>query len=168
MIIRALDAFSAGRREALGVHGNRGASGIDGNVATACGLADPGVECVALVGDLALYHDMNGLLATRDRPLKLLVINNGGGGIFDTMDYGEHPDFDRLWLTPTGLDPARVAALYDLPFHRIAAADAATGLGPALAGEGPLLVEAVVDRPASTRAHRALWARAAALTGDIR
>ncbi|MGB5250211.1 MAG: 2-succinyl-5-enolpyruvyl-6-hydroxy-3-cyclohexene-1-carboxylic-acid synthase [Gammaproteobacteria bacterium] len=162
--IRAVDAFARGRQSGLDVYGNRGASGIDGNVSTALGIAtDESTASAALIGDLTLYHDMNGLLAARDRDITLIVVNNGGGGIFDLLPQRQMPDFERLWLTPTALDLAKVAALYDLR-HAVAEPGPAfqQQLALACASPGPDLIELRIDRPDSSRRFRALWAAASA------
>ncbi|MGB5622921.1 MAG: 2-succinyl-5-enolpyruvyl-6-hydroxy-3-cyclohexene-1-carboxylic-acid synthase [Gammaproteobacteria bacterium] len=162
MAIRAFDTFARGRSSALMAFGNRGASGIDGNVSTALGIAaSASGPTTALIGDLTLYHDMNGLLAARDRDITFVVIDNGGGGIFDLLPQRRLPDFGRMWLTPTGLELSRVAALYGLR-HR------ACGSGPELhrhlaeacAASGPDLIEVRIDRAHSTDRFQTLWAAA--------
>jgi 2-succinyl-5-enolpyruvyl-6-hydroxy-3-cyclohexene-1-carboxylate synthase len=166
--IRAVDLFARGHDEPLSIHGNRGLSGIDGNVSTALGLGyASGRRPVALLGDLTLYHDMNGLLATRDCPADIVLLDNGGGGIFGLLPQSGQPAFERLWLTPTDLDPARIAALYGLDYQRLATGD---GLAAALA-EGPAdesssrLFHIPIDRAVSTRRFTDLW-RAAGATED--
>jgi len=163
MPIRAMDAFARGRPDALVAFGNRGASGIDGCVSTVAGLA----SCrptVGLIGDLTLYHDMNGLLASRATPGKLVVINNGGGGIFGLLPYRDHPDFERLWLTPTNLHCGKIAALYGL-VHRVT--HPGEELEAALAQPGDCgatwLIEVPVDAEVSWERHRALWKAASDL-----
>jgi len=162
MAIRAFDMFASGRSSSLTVFGNRGASGIDGNVSTALGIAAAASgPTTALIGDLTLYHDMNGLLAARDRDITFVVINNSGGGIFDLLPQRGLPDFERLWLTPTGLDLSRVAALYGLR-HRTSGsgAELKQHLAEACAATGPDLVEVRIDRGHSTDRFQALWAAA--------
>ena len=164
MAIRAVDAFARGRRSRLNPYGNRGASGIDGNVSTALGIAlDESTATAALIGDLTLYHDMNGLLAARGRDITLIVINNGGGGIFDLLPQGQLPDFESLWLTPTALDLSQIAALYDLR-HQISEPGPTfqQQLQQACATPGPDLLELRIDRHESTRRFRSLWAAAGA------
>jgi 2-succinyl-5-enolpyruvyl-6-hydroxy-3-cyclohexene-1-carboxylate synthase len=164
MAIRALDAFARGRRSSLYAWGNRGASGIDGNVSTALGIAsDATTATAALIGDLTLYHDMNGLLAARGRDITLIVINNGGGGIFDLLPQAQLPDFERLWLTPTGLELSRIAALYDLR-HQVSEPGPTfrQQLQQACSARGPDLLELRIDRHHSTRCFRSLWAAASA------
>ena len=75
-----------------------------------------------ILGDLCLFHDLGGLLALReaDSPVRIVVIDNGGGAIFHFLPQAEALDaeeFEALLGTPTGLDPARVAALFGIE-HR--------------------------------------------------
>jgi 2-succinyl-5-enolpyruvyl-6-hydroxy-3-cyclohexene-1-carboxylate synthase len=113
----------------LPAYGNRGASGIDGIASTALGVAwGSGRRVVALLGDLALLHDMNGLLRASGSggvgsprlKVDFVVVNNDGGGIFHLLPVRDHePHFTPFVATPHGLEPARVAALHGLPFRRI-------------------------------------------------
>ena len=86
MPVRYIDAFDRPDTRPIALYGNRGASGIDGNVSTALGLAAAtGRPVVAFLGDITFYHDMNGLLAARQHGLTditFVVTNNDGGGIF--------------------------------------------------------------------------------------
>jgi 2-succinyl-5-enolpyruvyl-6-hydroxy-3-cyclohexene-1-carboxylate synthase len=123
MPIRDLDSFGLACGRPIEAKGNRGASGIDGIVSTALGLAvGAGRPVVAVLGDLALLHDMNGLLAVRGSGAKLtlVVVQNDGGGIFHFLPIRDHePEFTPLFATPHGRDVARVAALHDLPHRRV-------------------------------------------------
>ncbi|WP_109474025.1 2-succinyl-5-enolpyruvyl-6-hydroxy-3-cyclohexene-1-carboxylic-acid synthase [Ornithinimicrobium cavernae] len=138
----------AGHR--LLVTGNRGLAGIDGTLATAVGIAlthgatvaqtratdasaatAPGRgRTVGLVGDLTFLHDLNGLLIgpLEPRPdLTLVVVNDDGGGIFGTLEYGEPEradDFERVFGTPTGADLQALATAYSVPFERVRTAAA--------------------------------------------
>lgn len=158
MAIRDLDSFSGSGTKLLQIMGNRGASGIDGNVSTALGLAGGGARpVVALLGDLAFYHDMNGLLAARGMDVVFVVINNGGGGIFEYLPQVQLEDFERAWLTPLGLDFAHAARMYGLGYKKISRAeDFQAALAPALAG-GAHLIEVMVERDLSVARHRAYW-----------
>jgi len=159
MVIRDVDSFLGGGDRALRILGNRGASGIDGNVSTVLGIAAAGGgPVVGLVGDLALYHDMNGLLAARDLDATLVVFNNGGGAIFGYLPQRNLPDFERYWLTPTGLDIAQVARLYGLAYHRAGDAEAfEAALERSLGGPGVDIIEVVIDREESVARHQAYW-----------
>jgi 2-succinyl-5-enolpyruvyl-6-hydroxy-3-cyclohexene-1-carboxylate synthase len=107
---------------------NRGASGIDGTISTAAGAAAgaSGDKTVVLLGDLALYHDMNGLWAIgrHGLPVLVVVLDNGGGAIFNRLSpVGFKDVFEELFATPVGLDHGAVAALYGLEFERIDVVD---------------------------------------------
>lgn len=83
------------------VFANRGASGIDGFVSTALGVASVVPATVALAGDLSLLHDSNGFLGDGDIDLTLVVIDNAGGGLFDSLPQAQHAaEFERLFITP--------------------------------------------------------------------
>ena len=104
MPVRDLNMFARPRNEKLSVLSNRGASGIDGNVATAVGFAR-GLDqpTTLLIGDLALLHDLNSLalVASAPQPLILVVINNDGGGIFHFLPIAEKTDlFEPAFGTP--------------------------------------------------------------------
>lgn len=122
--IRHVDEFGFARRSCFSVFGSRGASGIDGNISTALGIAaaDLAAPCVALVGDVTLYHDMNGLLAVRRFGLNnatIIVLNNNGGGIFHRLPVARlEPPFTQLFLTPHDLNFEHAAALYNLNYVR--------------------------------------------------
>lgn len=68
------------------VFANRGANGIDGVTSTALGMAVH-KKITLLIGDLAFYHDMNGLLMSKlnDIQLNIVLLNNDGGGIFSYL-----------------------------------------------------------------------------------
>lgn len=115
--VREVDAHM--RREGP-VFANRGASGIDGFVSTALGVAASRPRTLAIAGDLSLLHDSNGFLCDATLDLTLVVIDNQGGGLFDSLPQASHaPDYERLFVTP----PHR--NLEDLArFHRLRYAEA--------------------------------------------
>ena len=74
-----------------------------------------------LLGDLALLHDLSGLLAARRLgiPLLVVVVNNDGGGIFQFLPVAEATEhFEELFATPHGLDFSHVAGLCGATFQR--------------------------------------------------
>ena len=161
MVIRDCDSFLPGGDPPLALLANRGASGIDGNVSTILGLAagsEPTV--VGLLGDLALYHDMNGLLAAREVNAKLVVFRNGGGAIFGYLPQAGLEGFERYWLTDPELDYAAVARLYGLPYRRVETPAAfETAFAAALQQPDSSLIEVIIDRADSLARHRAFWSR---------
>jgi 2-succinyl-5-enolpyruvyl-6-hydroxy-3-cyclohexene-1-carboxylate synthase len=161
MPVRDLESFLPAIDRPLRFLANRGANGIDGLVSSGFGAAAaaPGRTFV-LTGDIGLYHDMNGLLAFRRLGIEatIVVMNNRGGGIFDFLPIAEHRDgYEELFGTPTGLDLEKVAALYELPFVRIASRG---DLERALAEPG--LVEVPLDRPRNVELHRKVFEQVAA------
>jgi 2-succinyl-5-enolpyruvyl-6-hydroxy-3-cyclohexene-1-carboxylate synthase len=158
MPIRDVETFFPTRPDPPRVLSNRGANGIDGTVSTAFGVAaasdDP---VVLLIGDVALQHDIGGLIAARRLGLRIAVVllDNGGGGIFDFLPVSrEGDDFERHVATPHGLDFAHAAALYGLSYHPAATADE---LHEALAADGSALVHVRTDRAANVALHRRVW-----------
>ena len=109
---------------------------------------------------------MNGLLAYGQPGVEatLVVLNNGGGGIFDFLPVARHREgYEELFGTPTGLELEKVAALYGLPFTRVASHPE---LDAAL--ERPGMVEVVLDRPRNVELHRQVFERVAEAVAQTR
>ncbi len=167
--VRDLDAFVFDTG-AVTVVGNRGASGIDGTVSTALGLAAAvPVRTVALyTGDLALLHDLSGLAAAARLGLHLTVVcvDNGGGGIFSLLPVADRidpDDFDALFRTPPGTDFEGLDGFAGIRVRRAASAEAlAAAVGEAAADRTPGvdLVVVPVDDAADVTQRRALTAAA--------
>ncbi|HTR74224.1 MAG TPA: 2-succinyl-5-enolpyruvyl-6-hydroxy-3-cyclohexene-1-carboxylic-acid synthase [Solirubrobacterales bacterium] len=147
---------------------NRGANGIDGLISSGIGAADAtGRPTTIVTGELGLLHDIGGLAALRDviTPVRIVVIDNGGGGIFHFLpQHGALADdeFEALFGTPRGISIERAAALFDLPYtHLESLADL-----PAALAAGTGLIEVLTDRHANVAAHRRVTERVlAALNG---
>lgn len=163
MPIRDLDSFmpAAGTT----VIANRGASGIDGFVSTALGVAAarPG-PVVALAGDLSLLHDANGFLVDRRPDCVFVVVNNDGGGIFSLLPPAAFPgQFERLFLTPHGRSLERLAAFHDLSYRRISrAGELGDAVAAGVAEGGIWLVEVPSDHEENVAVHGRLDAVARA------
>jgi 2-succinyl-5-enolpyruvyl-6-hydroxy-3-cyclohexene-1-carboxylate synthase len=172
MPVRDLDRFLV-PRDGLRVVANRGASGIDGTVSTVLGVAlgHDGGPTVALVGDLALLHDSNGLLLAPDAPAvdaTFVVVDNDGGGIFSFLPQAGFPgSFERVFGTPHGRDLADLARFHRLGYTRVgAAADLPGAVTDAVVAGGVHLVHVRTDRAENAALHRRLAAAAhAALDG---
>ena len=120
--IRQVDMLSTTRNAPLRVAANRGASGIDGQIATACGWAMGHRQpTTILLGDLSAIHDLNSLLLFRESPvpMTLVILNNDGGGIFSMLPISKQKDvFERFFGTPHGCEFSKVAAMFDLPYFQ--------------------------------------------------
>jgi 2-succinyl-5-enolpyruvyl-6-hydroxy-3-cyclohexene-1-carboxylate synthase len=163
MPVRDLEAFMRPGPEGVRFASNRGANGIDGLVSTSAGLAaGGGSRTWAVLGDLALFHDLGGLAAARDLPdLRFIVIDNSGGGIFHFLPQAEampEDEFEALLGTPAGLDPAGAAQLFGLS---LATPATPAELGDALAGDARMLVVRT-SRRRNLELHRRLSEVAAA------
>ena len=162
MPIRDVETFFPAREPAPRVLANRGANGIDGTVSTAFGVAAaaPG-PVVLLIGDVALLHDIGGLLAARrlGLPLVIVLLDNDGGGIFHFLPVaGEGAAFEEHVATPHGIDFSHAAALYGLAHERVAAPEPfRAALAVALASSTPTLIHVRTDREENVALHRAVW-----------
>lgn len=137
---------------------NRGASGIDGIVSTALGASSTAQRSVALVGDLSLLHDSNGLLASEGHDLVFVVVNNGGGGLFDLLPQAAHaPRFDELFIARQHRDLARLAAFHGIPHVEADTTEVLESeVAVRLNAGGVHLVEVKLDRAADVAARREL------------
>ncbi len=99
-------------------HSNRGVSGIDGCLSTAAGAAlDAKEETVLITGDIAFFYDQNGLWHNHlSDKLKIILINNGGGGIFRFIEGPDSTDNLDLFETPHNLTARHVAAMHGIPY----------------------------------------------------
>ena len=140
---------------------NRGANGIDGTVSTAFGVAAAGGPVVLLTGDVALLHDLGGLLAARrlGLPLVIVLLDNDGGGIFHFLPVAtQGAAFEEHVATPHGTDFAHAAALFGFDHVRVAApAPFRDALDAALASGRATLIHVRTDREANVAIHRAVW-----------
>jgi 2-succinyl-5-enolpyruvyl-6-hydroxy-3-cyclohexene-1-carboxylate synthase len=176
MPVRDLDAFAGGDNRAIRVMCNRGANGIDGVVSTALGAAAAsrsvdGPPLILVIGDLAFYHDMNGLLAARLNRLDatIVVLNNDGGGIFSFLPQANHPEhFEKLFGTPHGLDFEPAASLYGGTYQL--ARDSASlrrCVTEAISRGGLQIVELRTRRDRNVTLHREAWEAVASALDTI-
>ena len=158
MPIRDQEAFlGAGDTDVLFLS-NRGTNGIDGLISSGIGAAHAsGRPTTIITGDLGLLHDIGGLAALRDvsTPVRIVVIDNDGGGIFHFLPQQKalgDEEFEALLGTPRGVDAEKAAALFDLPHRRL---ESLADLPDALAA-GTGLIEVKVDRQTNVETHRRL------------
>ncbi len=165
MPIRDADFLAIPQPNGWHTAANRGASGIDGLVATAVGHAYATREpVIAVVGDVSALHDIGSmqLAALVETPLVMVVLNNDGGGIFRYLPIAKHSDvFEACFTTPHGLRFDALARGFglatDAPKSRAALEKS---MARALKRGGATVIEVVVSREAS-EACRARVAQAA-------
>jgi len=162
MPVRDVETFFPAREVPPRVLANRGANGIDGTVSTAYGAAAVARgPVVLLVGDVALAHDVGGLLAGRRLgvPLTIVLLDNDGGGIFHFLAVaGEGAAFEEHVATPHGLDFAHAAALYGCEHVRVAAPEPfRAALDDALRAPRTTLIHVRTDREENVAVHRRVW-----------
>lgn len=165
--VRDLDAYCPASPRSLGVLHQRGASGIDGLVSGAAGARSVASQPVGLLlGDVSLAHDLGalGLLSANASrgPLVAVVVQNGGGRIFDHLPIasisGLDEVYERCFATPPRVDFAHAAAAFGVTFARAgtrAALDEA--LAAAWSRPGPTLIEAVAPAREGAKRLARLW-----------
>ncbi|MGH9272500.1 MAG: 2-succinyl-5-enolpyruvyl-6-hydroxy-3-cyclohexene-1-carboxylic-acid synthase [Ilumatobacteraceae bacterium] len=161
MPVRDLEWFGG---PAARAQANRGANGIDGVLSTALGVSLRGATTVALVGDLAFLHDGGALtaLAGRGTDLRIVVVDNDGGGIFSFLPQaGVLADdrFEQLFGTPHGADLVALAHAHHLDAVTVTEPDELAGR---LVQPGPTVTRVPTDRRANVRLHDELNATVAA------
>jgi 2-succinyl-5-enolpyruvyl-6-hydroxy-3-cyclohexene-1-carboxylate synthase len=163
MPIRDAESFFPASTNPPRVLANRGANGIDGTVSFAFGAAATGARVVLLTGDVAMAHDIGGLLAARRLGLAatIVLLNNDGGAIFHFLPVADERDaFEEHVATPHGLDFAHAAALYACEHVRVGdEAELAAAIAPASVTR---IVEIRTDRRENLALHGRVAAAVAA------
>jgi 2-succinyl-5-enolpyruvyl-6-hydroxy-3-cyclohexene-1-carboxylate synthase len=186
MPVREIETFWPVRDDPPRVLCNRGANGIDGTVSCAFGAAaaaagrPDGGPVVLLIGDVALAHDIGGLIAASrlDLALTIVLIDNGGGGIFDFLPISSTPlapadeqlplpaqegaaaqdVYTRHIATPTGLDFAAAARLYGIEHQRLEDLPAfRSALEQSLLSHNSTIIEVRGKRRTNVQLHQRVW-----------
>jgi 2-succinyl-5-enolpyruvyl-6-hydroxy-3-cyclohexene-1-carboxylate synthase len=161
MPVRDADLF--GSRGWMGrVFCNRGVSGIDGVFSTAIGAADSlAGRNLLVIGDLAMLHDIGALtIAAQIQPdLLVILINNGGGNIFDMLPIRSLTSvFEPFFLTPRPVQWEKACAAFSIPYTKSATQETfESALESAIEQNGVRIIEAVTSREASMGERRRLW-----------
>jgi len=164
MPVRDVEAFWPAGPERTRFLANRGANGIDGTIASAAGAARAtGAPVLVLTGELALLHDIGGLLAARRAGIELtiLCVDNSGGGIFDFLPVAGSADraaYETHVATPAGLDLETLSALAAMAYRPVST-DAEIRQAVA---DGPGLVHVRTDRAVNVEVHREIAERVSA------
>ncbi len=134
-----------------GFFGNRGLSGIDGNIATLAGLAEE-MPILGIIGDQATLYDLNSLplLKKTKHPVILLISNNFGGGIFHHLPVSESPHFETLWAAAHDIRFEHAAKLFDIPYFQFDA------IHKALQSGKSGVVELITNRIANYKYQKSL------------
>jgi 2-succinyl-5-enolpyruvyl-6-hydroxy-3-cyclohexene-1-carboxylate synthase len=161
--VRDVDTYAPPTKRGITVLHQRGASGIDGLLSGAAGARTVTRGPLALLtGDLAFLHDLGGLAVARATkgPLAIVVVQNGGGRIFEQLPIARATDaatLSRFFVTPEPVDLAHATAAFGVR-HCVARtpAELSRALADALVAERPVVVEAIVEPNAAARRAR-VW-----------
>ena len=163
MPVRDVDLYGTHRRTRIHVGVNRGASGIDGTIASALGFAEGcGRPTTLILGDIAFIHDMSSLAQVSGCrfPLIIIVINNRGGGIFRYLPVSQEKDvFDAFFVTPHSFSLAGAGEPFQLDTYRVGTkAQFDQAYGAALQAACSALIEVSVDGQKSFQFRKGLKA----------
>jgi 2-succinyl-5-enolpyruvyl-6-hydroxy-3-cyclohexene-1-carboxylate synthase len=161
MPIRDVDTYFHNNQQQISIMANRGVNGIDGVVSTALGMSTATKPSYLIIGDLAFFHDLNGLLVGKkyNLDLTIFVLNNNGGGIFSYLPQSsEETYFELLFGTPMDLDFAHAANLYGAKYSKVTSMDELQiCLEEGRQVAGLKIVEVMTDRDVNAANHRKMW-----------
>ncbi|HEX42085.1 MAG TPA: 2-succinyl-5-enolpyruvyl-6-hydroxy-3-cyclohexene-1-carboxylic-acid synthase [Phycisphaerales bacterium] len=161
MPIRDMDLYADTAAQTVRVGANRGISGIDGVVASACGFA-AGLDApvTAVAGDLAMVHDINSLaiVGRSEPPVIVVTINNRGGGIFDFLDISQYKDvFEPYFVAPHDYSFAGVCETFKVKYQTTTTKQAFADAYRAMVHEGTSgLIEVPTQRAVNLRLRKAI------------
>ncbi len=161
MPIRDMCNYADFKGKVVFVNGNRGASGIDGLIASAAGYARGlGAPVTLMIGDLAALHDLNSLSMLRDLPVALIIVllNNGGGGIFSFLPIAEFKEgFEKFWGTPHPYTLAAAASMFELNYSQpMDARHFKKAYTHALKEKTSTIIEVITSREENLKIHQRL------------
>ena len=122
MPVRDLDNFLSNTSKRINIYFNRGASGIDGITSTALGIAIRKKHTVLITGDLSFLHDLNALsIAVKfSIPITIVVINNNGGGIFESLPIAQKVNrFREFFIAPHNLELSGIVKSFGINYKLI-------------------------------------------------
>jgi 2-succinyl-5-enolpyruvyl-6-hydroxy-3-cyclohexene-1-carboxylate synthase len=158
MPIRDMANYADIKGSVVFVNGNRGASGIDGIIASAAGYARGlGQPVTLMIGDLAALHDLNSLSMLRDLsvPLIIVLLNNGGGGIFSFLPIADFKEgFEKFWGTPHPYTLAGAASMFELNYCQpMDASSFKKAYTQALKSQTSTIIEVITNREENLKIH---------------
>lgn len=162
MPVRDMDMFAIKKDRKIFVTANRGASGIDGSIASAIGFAQ-GINSnvTLLLGDLAFIHDLNSLhqLSETEHQIIMVLINNQGGGIFSFLPIANQTDnFEKYFATPHKMTFKNAAKLFNLDyFFPQSISDLQKNYKSAINLKNSTIIELHINRNENLRLHQNLY-----------
>ncbi|WP_373778440.1 2-succinyl-5-enolpyruvyl-6-hydroxy-3-cyclohexene-1-carboxylic-acid synthase [Glaesserella sp.] len=158
LFVRLVDALCK-LPEGYPIYTNRGASGIDGLIATMAGIAKGnGLPTVGIIGDISTLHDLNSISLLRQitQPTILFVINNNGGAIFDMLSV-EPQAKEKFYRLSHNLEFSQIATMFGLEYLRpYTWADLSSKLKQAYARKGVTIVEIKVNDQEGSALYKSL------------
>ncbi len=159
MPIRDYDMYADSKGKAIPIASNRGASGIDGSVASFYGFSEGHNKSgTSLIGDIALLHDLNSLALLKEssNPLTIVVINNNGGGIFSFLPVSQCDEiFEPYFGTPHNLTFEKAASMFSINYHNPKTVEQFIDIYQiAQTDNKPTLIEITTDRNDNYREHQ--------------
>lgn len=162
MPIRDVDQFAVPTAVPIHVYANRGASGIDGVISSAVGAAQAHkLPTVLLIGDVAFLHDTNGLMLVRASatPILIVVLNNGGGGIFHFLPIAKEPDIVTPFLdTPHDVSIKELCRAHHI--HQVIvdnSEDFSHAIRDFYGTKKTTVIEVIIDKNHNVNVHKNLY-----------
>lgn len=148
--VRLYDMFAPITTSSAHVFTNRGASGIDGLLATACGVAIAEAKPTTLIiGDISALHDLNSLAIARSvtSPLVIVILNNDGGNIFNLLPVPNEQLRTDYYRLSHGLEFGFGAAMFGLAYNQVdSLTDFIESYEYAMTYSGPSVIEVSVSQ----------------------
>lgn len=161
--VRLYDMYAPITPTAASIYTNRGASGIDGLLATACGIAAHKKQATTLIiGDLSQLHDLNSLAiaAKQSSPFVIVILNNDGGNIFNLLPVPDEKLRSDYYRLSHGFEFGYGAAMFGIAYNRIEdIVDFNENYRDALNHNGPSVIEVSIaqDQASNQIAQIAAW-----------
>lgn len=158
--IRDLDYFLQKTNKKFIIHQNRGASGIDGIISTALGIAEATKQrTFLLTGDLAFYHDLTSLQNAKAKYINLtiILINNNGGGLFNFLPIANDKEvFNKYFLTPVKINFENIVKAFGIDYKVV---NTSTQMNIALTrrSDTPFVIEVLANSKESLNKRNAYW-----------
>ncbi len=161
MPIRDLDQFAHASSQSIDVFANRGASGIDGIISSAAGVATASKKpTLLLIGDVAFLHDTNGLMLLKNlkTPLLIVVVNNCGGGIFHFLPIGQETEIVTPYLdTPHNVKIEALCRAHEVSYQMVAMRNYEGAIKEFFRSKKTQVIEISIDRERNVALHKEIY-----------